>query len=793
MHPNTSDWQARAAELRERIEQANYRYHVLDDADITDAEYDRLMRELEALEAAHPALATADSPTRRVGARAHGGFAEVRHALPMLSLGNAFEHEGDTERERFREIAEFERRVEQTLDRRAPVFSVEPKLDGLAISLRYEQGVFVQGATRGDGETGEDVTANLRTVRAIPLRLRGTGWPDVLEVRGEVIMLRKDFEAFNEYARTHGEKPLANPRNGAAGSLRQLDPAVTAKRRLSFFAYAVGVVEGGELPTTHSQTLACLRDWGFPVSPEADVARGFDGLITYYKRIGAKRDALPYDIDGVVYKLDDYEGQREMGFVSRAPRWAIAHKFPAQEQSTRVEAIEIQIGRTGAATPVARLTPVQVAGVTVTNATLHNADQIARLDVRVGDTVIVRRAGDVIPEVVRVQAEHRPAGTHPWTMPAQCPVCGSALMREEGEAAWRCSGGLVCPAQCKEALIHFASRRAMDIEGLGSRFVDALVELDMVRTPADLYDLTVERFVAMKQTIDEREGTTPETVKAGKIATKWAENLVEGIDASRRTTLPRFLFALGIMHIGESTARTLATWLGSLDMVRSMPASVLRVLPDIGEEVASSIAGFFAQEGNQRVVDALLAAGITFTDEAAPSPRLREKLGLAALLDHAKVSKLGPKSTQLLVEHFPTLERLLAAGEAQWITHGLPQAAAANLAVFLADEANLAPLREAEAAIRRLLAEVPQAQISAAPLEGKSVVLTGTLPTLSRDEAKQRLEALGAKVAGSVSKKTSFVVAGEAAGSKLDKAQELGVPVWDEAQLLALLAEHGAP
>ncbi|MGN2246961.1 NAD-dependent DNA ligase LigA [Frateuria sp. GZRR35] len=793
MHPNTSDWQARAAELRERIEQANYRYHVLDDADITDAEYDRLMRELEALEATHPALATADSPTRRVGARAHGGFAEVRHALPMLSLGNAFEQEGDTERERFREIAEFERRVEQTLDRREPKFSVEPKLDGLAISLRYEQGVFVQGATRGDGETGEDVTANLRTVRAIPLRLRGTGWPDVLEVRGEVIMLRKDFEAFNEYARTHGEKPLANPRNGAAGSLRQLDPAVTAKRRLSFFAYAVGVVEGGELPSTHSQTLACLRDWGFPVSPEADVARGFDGLITYYKRIGAKRDALPYDIDGVVYKLDDYEGQRAMGFVSRAPRWAVAHKFPAQEQSTRVEAIEIQIGRTGAATPVARLTPVQVAGVTVTNATLHNADQIARLDVRVGDTVIVRRAGDVIPEVVRVQTEHRPTGTHPWTMPAQCPVCGSALMREEGEAAWRCSGGLVCPAQRKEALIHFASRRAMDIEGLGSRFVDALVELDMVRTPADLYDLTVERFVAMKQAIDEREGTTPETVKAGKIATKWAENLVEGIDASRRTTLPRFLFALGIMHIGESTARTLATWLGSLDMVRSMPASVLRVLPDIGGEVASSIAGFFAQEGNQRVVDALLAAGITFSDEAAPSPRLREKLGLAALLDHAKVSKLGPKSTQLLVEHFPTLERLLAAGEAQWITHGLPQAAATNLAIFLADEANLAPLREAEAAIRRLLADVPQAELSAAPLEGQTVVLTGTLPTLSRDEAKQRLEALGAKVAGSVSKKTSFVVAGEAAGSKLDKAQELGVPVWDEAKLLALLAEHGAP
>jgi DNA ligase (NAD+) len=791
MHPTPPSWQSRAAALRERIEQANHRYYVLDDPDITDAEYDRLMRELEALETDHPELAGPDSPTRRVGGRAHGGFAEVRHALPMLSLGNAFEQDGETERERFREIAEFERRIEQALDRRDPVFSVEPKLDGLAISLRYEQGVFVQGATRGDGETGEDVTANLRTVRAIPLRLRGKGWPGVLEVRGEVIMLRKDFEAFNDYARTHGEKPLANPRNGAAGSLRQLDPAITAKRRLSFFAYAVGVVDGGELPPSHSQTLAKLREWGLPVSPEADVARGFDGLIAYYRRIGATRDELPYDIDGVVYKLDDYAGQRGLGFVSRAPRWAIAHKFPAQEQSTVVEAIEIQIGRTGAATPVARLQPVQVAGVTVTNATLHNADQIARLDVRVGDTVIVRRAGDVIPEVVRVQAEYRPSGTQPWTMPPQCPVCGSALMREEGEAAWRCSGGLVCPAQRKEALIHFASRRAMDIEGLGTRFVDALVELDYVRTPADLYGLTVERFVAMKQAIDQRDGTTPETVKAGKIATKWAENLVEGIDASRRTTLPRFLFALGIMHIGESTARTLATWLGSLARVRSMPAPVLRVLPDIGDEVASSIAGFFAQEGNQRVVDALLAAGITFSDEAPPSPRLRERLGLAVLLDHAKVSKLGPKSTQLLVEHFPTLDQLLAAGPAHWITAGLPQAAATNLEAFLAEPANLVPLREAEVAIDRLLADMPEAAVSTAPLEGQTVVLTGTLPTLNRDEAKQRLEALGAKVSGSVSKKTSFVVVGEAAGSKLDKAQELGVPVWDETQLLALLAEHG--
>jgi DNA ligase (NAD+) len=789
--PATADIVARAAALRARIEQANYRYHVLDEPEITDADYDRLMRELEALEADHPALASPDSPTRKVGARAQGGFAEVRHQLPMLSLGNAFEQDGGTERERFREVAEFERRIEQTTKRTEPVFSVEPKLDGLAISLRYEHGVFVQGATRGDGETGEDVTANLRTVRAIPLKLRGSGWPDVLEVRGEVIMLRRDFEAFNEYARTHGEKPLANPRNGAAGSLRQLDPAITAKRRLSFFAYAIGAVAGGELPPTHSQTLQKLREWGFPVSPEVDIARGFAGLIAYFRRIGARRDALPYDIDGVVYKLDDYAGQREMGFVSRAPRWAIAHKFPAQEQATRLLDIEIQIGRTGAATPRARMEPVQVAGVTVTYATLHNADQIARLDVRVGDTVIVRRAGDVIPEVVRVIEDQRPPGTVPWSMPTHCPICGSALIREEGAAAWRCSGGLVCAAQRKEALIHFASRRAMDIEGLGERFAEALVELDIVRTPADLYGLTVDDFVDMKRRIDERDGTTPETVKAGKVATKWAENLAAGIEASRHTTLARFLFALGIMHIGESTAKTLAAWLGRLEFVRSMPAAVLRVLPDIGDEVASSIAGFFAQQGNQQAVDALLAAGIAFSDEATPSPLLRERLNLGVLLDMAKVSKLGPKSCKLLARHFPTLDQLLAGGPAHWITAGVPQAAATGLEILLANPSMLAELREAETAMQRLLDAIPTtAAVAQAPLAEQTIVLTGTLASLSRDEAKERLEALGAKVSGSVSKKTSFVVAGEAAGSKLDKAQELGVAVWDEAQLLALLAAH---
>ena len=784
---------ARANDLRKRIEHANYHYFVLDDPQITDAEYDRLMRELQALEADHPELATDDSPTRRVGARARGGFAEVRHALPMLSLANAFEQEGEGDRERYREVVEFERRIEQALGRANPVFSVEPKLDGLAISLRYENGVFVQGATRGDGETGEDVTANLRTVRAIPLRLRGDDWPRVLEVRGEVIMLRKDFEAFNTYAREHGEKALANPRNGAAGSLRQLDPAITAKRKLSFFAYAVGAVEGAALPPTHSQTLKKLRDWGFPVSSEVATAKGFDGLLTYFRRIGAKRDSLPYDIDGVVYKLDDYAGQREMGFVARAPRWAIAHKFPAQEQSTTVEAIEIQIGRTGAATPVARLAPVQVAGVTVTNATLHNADQVARLDVRLGDTVIVRRAGDVIPEVVRVIPDRRPPKTHPWKMPTHCPVCGSALVREEGEAAWRCSGGLVCAAQRKEALIHFASRRAMDIEGIGERFVDALVDFGYVHTPADLYTLTLDDFLDMKRRADERDGTTPETVKAGKIATKWAENLIEAIEASKKTTLARFLYALGIVHIGESTAKTLASWLGRLEWVQSMPAAILRQLPDIGAEVAGSIEAFFKQKGNRDVVAALLKAGVALSDEADPSPRLNQTLSLAVLLENAGINGIGHRNAELLTSHFPSIEKLRSGGAAHWITAGLSQNAAANLDEFLGGHQRLAVLQEAEAAMHHLLASVPKhAKVEALPLAGQTAVLTGTLSGMAREEAKEKLEALGAKVAGSVSKKTNFVVAGEAAGSKLDKAQELGVAVWDEAQLVALFKKHGA-
>ncbi|KRD39615.1 aromatic ring-opening dioxygenase LigA [Lysobacter sp. Root916] len=775
----------RAAVLRQQLEDANYRYHVLDDPSIPDAEYDRLLRELDQLEAAHPELLTPDSPTQRVGNAPSSAFAEVRHAIPMLSLGNAFSDE---------EVADFERRIEERLERSSPSFSVEPKLDGLAISLRYEHGRFVQGATRGDGATGEDVTANLRTVKAIPLQLRGKGWPDVLEVRGEVYMPLAAFKAYNERALKDGGKVLANPRNGAAGSLRQLDPRITAQRPLAFYAYAVGIVEGYELPATHSATLAQLREWGFPVSAESDVVAGTQGLLGYYRRIGEKRDKLPFDIDGVVYKLDDYAGQREMGFVSRAPRWAIAHKFPAQEQATTVESIEINVGRTGAVTPWALMAPVQVGGVVVTRATLHNADQVARLDVRNGDTVIVRRAGDVIPEVVRVVIEQRPPGTRAWAMPETCPQCGSELVREEGEVVWRCSGELICPAQRKEAIIHFASRRAMDIEGLGERYVEVLSDLGYVQSVADLYKLGLDDLLEMKRRADERDGTTPETVKAGKVATKWADNLIEAIDHSRATTLERFLFALGIQHVGESTAKALAVWFGDLALIRHLPWPMFKRVPDIGGEVARSLGHFLDQPGNQQVIDDLLARGVTITDTHEPTPKLAPDLNLATLLVDMEIPKVTRIRAEQLAAAFADAAKLAAAPEHAYVTAGLPADSAQAFALWRDDADNAALLQRVGAALAQLQARLPDAAAAAAaagPLDGQTAVLTGSLSALSRDQAKDHLEALGAKVAGSVSKKTSFVVAGEAAGSKLDKAQELGVPIWDEAQLLAFLAEHG--
>ncbi|MFT3756039.1 MAG: NAD-dependent DNA ligase LigA [Pseudoxanthomonas sp.] len=772
---------ARIDELRRRLEDANYRYHVLDAPDITDAEYDRLLRELDELEAAHPQLRSADSPTQRVGSAPSAKFAEVRHAIPMLSLGNAFSDE---------ETRDFVRRIEEKLDRPELLFSAEPKLDGLAISLRYEGGRFVQGATRGDGAAGEDVTANLRTVKAIPLKLRGKDWPRVLEVRGEVFMPRADFEKYNEHARLHGGKVLANPRNGAAGSLRQLDPRITAQRPLSFYAYALGAVEGGELPATHSATLKQLREWGFPVSPLNEVVRGADGLLDYYRRIGERRDGLPFDIDGVVYKLDDYAGQREMGFVSRAPRWAIAHKFPAQEQSTTVEGIDIQIGRTGAATPVARLAPVQVAGVVVTNATLHNADQIARLDVRVGDTVIVRRAGDVIPEVVAVTLEQRPAQSQPWTMPTHCPVCGAEIVREEGEAVWRCSGELSCPAQRKETLRHFASRRAMDIEGLGERFVEDLSDLGFVENVADLYKLTLDDLLEMKRRADERDGTTPETVKAGKVATKWAENLIAAIDASRTTTLERFLFALGIEHVGESTAKSLAVWFGDLALIRRMPWPLFKRVPDIGGEVARALGHFLDQRGNQQVIDQLLQYGVQFADTHLPSAKLRSGLDLAAVLADMEIPKVTEVRARQLAAAFASVDAIIDAPAHQFVSAGLPAESASAFAQWLEDAGNARLLHASAAMLTHLLEITPATHMGeAGPLDGKTVVLTGGLASMSRDEAGAKLEALGAKVAGSVSKKTSIVVAGGAAGSKLAKAQELGIEIWDEAKLLAFLEQ----
>ena len=779
MPPNPAH---RVAELRRLIDDANHAYHVLDEPRIPDAEYDALMRELEALEAEHPGLASEDSPTRRVGAAPSAKFAQVRHAMPMLSLGNAFEED---------EVRDFVRRITQKLDREDPVFSAEPKLDGLAVSLRYEDGVFVQGATRGDGATGEDVTVNLRTVRAIPLRLRGKGWPKVLEVRGEVYMPLADFEAYNALVREEGGKVLANPRNGAAGSLRQLDPGITARRPLSFFAYGTGLVEGGELPDTHSVSMRALREWGFPVSALGEVVEGFDGLMDYYRRIGERRAELPFEIDGVVYKLDDAEGREEMGFVSRAPRWALAHKYPAQEQSTVVESIEVNVGRTGAVTPWVLMKAVHVGGVTVTRATLHNADQVARLDVRVGDTVIVRRAGDVIPEVVRVIPERRPEGTEPWRMPENCPVCGSEIVREEGEVVARCSGELVCPAQRVQALFHFASRRAMDIDGLGERLIKALVDFEFATSVADLYRLGVDDFVEMKRRADERDGTTPETVKAGKVATKWAENLVEAIDRSRDSTLARFLFALGIQHVGESTAKALAAWFGDLELVRRTPWPLFKRVPDIGGEVARSLGHFLDQPGNQQVIDQLLGRGVRISDAHPPSPKLAEGLDPATLLVDLEIRGITPARAERLVSAFSTADELAKARAHQLVAAGLPADAAESLETWMADDANANLYLRSLAAQRDLLAQLPRAEeIQAGPLDGQTVVLTGTLEAMTRDEAKQRLEALGAKAAGSVSKKTSFVVAGEAAGSKLAKAEELGVDVWDEARLLKFLQAH---
>ena len=662
--------------LREEIRYHNHRYHTLDDIEIPDAEYDRLMRELQALETDHPELVTVDSPTQRVGAEPSDVLATVKHRLPMLSLDNAFADD---------ELRDFHTRVAAKLEFEdgAPnlPYAAEPKLDGAAVSLLYEDGLLVRGATRGDGTTGEDITHNVRTIESIPLRLMGGGYPQTLEVRGEVFMPRAGFEAYNKKARAAGEKTFVNPRNAAAGSLRQLDPKLTAERPLDMYVYSVGLVEGGVLPDRHSEIIASLRDWGLKTCPESDVVEGVEGCLTYYKEIGEKRDALNYDIDGVVYKVDSLAMQRELGFVSRAPRWAIAHKFPAQEELTVVEGVEFQVGRTGAVTPVARLGPVFVGGVTVSNATLHNIDELHRKDVRVGDTVIIRRAGDVIPEVVSVVKKRRPKNTRRVRLPKTCPVCGSHVNREEGEAVARCSGGLFCSAQRAEALKHFVSRRALDIEGLGAKLIEQLVAEDRLSDPADMFELE-------KEELSNRE----------RMGEKSAENLVRAIEASKSTTLARFLYALGIREVGEATAASLASYFGSLPIIIDASTEELTRVPDVGPVVARRVRGFFDEKHNLEVIERLQGLGVHWTDSE--------------------------------------------------------------------------PMQVAEEG----------------PLTGRTFVITGTLPTMTRDDAKSLIQREGGKVTGSVSSKTDFLVAGEKAGSKLSKAQSLDVTVLDESGLLQLIA-----
>lgn len=665
------------SQLRTQLRHHEYQYHVLDAPEVPDAEYDRLMRELRELETAHPELVTADSPTQRVGAAPLSAFEQVRHRVPMLSLDNVFDEES---------YLAFYKRVQDRLKTaEALTFCCELKLDGLAVSLLYENGELVQAATRGDGTTGENITANVRTIRAIPLRLHGDNIPERLEVRGEVFMPQAGFEAMNDEARRTGGKVFANPRNAAAGSLRQLDPRITAKRPLTFFCYGVGMLEGGELPRSHFARLQQFKAWGLPVSDRVRLCTGSEEVLAFYRQVEADRPSLGFDIDGVVVKIDSLDIQETLGFVARAPRWATAFKFPAQEQITLVKDVEFQVGRTGAITPVARLEPVLVAGVMVSNATLHNADEIERLGLRIGDTVIVRRAGDVIPQVVGVVLDERPEDAREVVFPTHCPVCHSDVERVEGEAVARCTAGLICGAQRKEALKHFVSRRALDVDGMGDKIIDQLVEKEYVKTPADLFRLTAGKLTGLD-----------------RMGPKSAQNVVSALEKAKETTLARFLYALGIREVGEATAANLAAHYGSVEALKAADIESLKGVQDVGDVVAKHVVNFLSEEHNQQVIDELLSPEINI--------------------------------------HWPEVQ------------------------VIVPEEID-------------------------SPFAGKTVVLTGSLSILSRDDAKDRLTALGAKVSGSVSKKTDLVIAGEAAGSKLAKAQELGIEVIDEAEMIRLLGE----
>ncbi|WP_437880510.1 NAD-dependent DNA ligase LigA [Pseudomonas sp. LRF_L74] len=779
----------RIAALRSELDAHNYRYYVLDEPSVPDAEYDRLFRELQALEADHPELVTPDSPTQRVGGAALSAFGEVRHEVPMLSLGNAFE-EGD--------LLDFDRRVREGLDLPAGDlfgggaeigYSCEPKLDGLAVSLLYEQGRLVRGATRGDGSMGEDISANVRTIRSVPLKLQGKGWPAVLEVRGEVFMSKAGFERLNAAQAETGGKTFANPRNAAAGSLRQLDPKITASRPLEFCCYGVGRVEGIVFATQVGM-IEQLREWGLPISRELKLAKGAEACLDYYRDIGERRASLAYEIDGVVFKVNDIGQQRELGFRAREPRWAIAHKFPASEELTELLDVEFQVGRTGAVTPVARLRPVKVAGVMVANATLHNMDEVARLGVMIGDTVIIRRAGDVIPQVMQVVTERRPADARPVEVPQCCPVCGSAVERtqlvkrskgketfSEG-SVYRCVGRLACAAQLKQAIIHFVSRRAMDIDGLGDKIVEQLVDKGLVASPADLYTLTYEQVV-------ELEG----------FAELSTNNLLASIAESRTPTLARFIYALGIPDVGEETAKLLARALGSLERIEQALPEVLTYLPDVGGEVAYEIHSFFEDAHNRAVIEQLLARGVELQDQGELHAEFAASTTLGGFLDKLNIPFVAATGAKNLAERFQTLEGVIGA---DWLDlsamKGLNEKARQSVREFFAKPENAERARAIEAQLRDfgMHWQSEKKVVEGLPLAGQTWVLTGTLDVMSRDVAKEKLESLGAKVAGSVSAKTSCVVAGPGAGSKLAKANELGVKVMDEQAFVALLDGYGA-
>ncbi|TDV48194.1 DNA ligase (NAD+) [Pseudomonas graminis] len=774
--------ETRILELRAELDQHNYRYHVLDEPSIPDVEYDRLFHELKALEAENPHLVTPDSPTQRVGSAALSAFTQVRHEIPMLSLGNAFEET---------DMLEFDRRVNEGLDLPAASkkveYSCEPKLDGLAVSLLYQNGALVRGATRGDGTTGEDISVNVRTVRNIPLKLHGKGWPDTLEVRGEVFMSKAGFERLNASQLEVGGKTFANPRNAAAGSLRQLDSKITANRPLEFCCYGIGQVSH-DIADTHTGNLQQLKEWGMPISREMKIAHGIEDCLKYYHDIGEKRLSLPYEIDGVVFKVNSIAAQRELGFRAREPRWAIAHKFPAMEELTELLDVEFQVGRTGAVTPVARLKPVKVAGVTVANATLHNMDEVARLGLMIGDTVIIRRAGDVIPQVVQVVQERRPKDARAVEIPQTCPVCGSQvertqlIKRSKGKetisegAVYRCVGRLACGAQLKQAIIHYVSRRAMDIEGLGDKTIEQLVDEKLIGSPADLYKLTYEQIIDL-------EGFA-------EISSK---KLLKAIDDSKQPTLARFIYALGIPDVGEETAKVLARSLGSLDRVIVALPEVLTYLPDVGLEVAHEIHSFFEDEHNQKVIGALLGeCQMQLQDTGDLGAEFAASATLGGMLDKLNIPSVGPGAAQKLADKFGTLEAVV---KADWLDmrQTLPEKQAQAVRAFfdVPEHAQRALAIEQQLKDFGMHWQSEKKVVEGLPLAGQTWVLTGSLELMSRDVAKEKLEGLGAKVSGSVSAKTHTVVAGPGAGSKLTKANELGLKVLDEEAFMGFLKQHG--